>query len=299
MEFSLFEKREKPLIEAALVNFLDKSTYRDGTLSQAMRYSLTAGGKRMRPLLLLATVQSLGGELSKSYEIATALEYIHTYSLVHDDLPAMDDDAMRRGKPTNHKVYGEDIAILAGDGLLTQAFEIAAEGLLPAEKKVALILALAKAAGPMGMVAGQTEDIEGESQQLSLELLKAVHEKKTGELLRFSVYAGGLISDASFTVMTQLNEFAAHFGLAFQILDDILDVVGDATELGKKTGMDAALNKSTYPALLSLEGAKVALENERISARKNLAQIEEYAKEKGSLFDSQLLSDMLNLLQLQ
>ncbi len=299
MEFSLFEKREKLLIEASLVNFLDKSTYRDGTLSQAMRYSLTAGGKRIRPLLLLATVQSLGGELSKSYEMATALEYIHTYSLVHDDLPAMDDDAMRRGKPTNHKVYGEDIAILAGDALLTQAFEIAAEGSLPAEKKIALILALAKAAGPTGMVAGQTEDIEGENKQLSLELLKAVHEKKTGELLKFSVYAGGLISNASSTVMTQLNEFAAHFGLAFQILDDILDVVGDSTELGKKTGMDVALNKSTYPALLSLEGAKIALETERISARKNLAQIEEYAKEKGSQFDSQLLSEMLDLLQLQ
>lgn len=298
MEFSLFEKKEKPLIEAALVHYLDKSMYRDGTLSQAMRYSLTAGGKRIRPLLLLATVQSLGGELSKSYEIATALEYIHTYSLVHDDLPAMDDDAMRRGKPTNHKVYGEDIAILAGDGLLTQAFEIAAEGPLPAEKKVALILALAKAAGPTGMVAGQTEDIEGENQQLSLELLKAVHEKKTGELLKFSVYAGGLISNAPSIVMTQLNEFAAHFGLAFQILDDILDVVGDSTELGKKTGMDSVLNKSTYPALLSLEGAKVALENERMSARKNLAQIEEYTKEKGNQFDSQLLSEMLDLLQL-
>ncbi|SEL16394.1 geranylgeranyl diphosphate synthase, type II [Carnobacterium iners] len=298
MEFSLFEKREKPLIEAALIEFLDKSTYPKGTLSQAMRYSLTAGGKRIRPLLLLATVHSLGGDMSKSYEIATALEYIHTYSLVHDDLPAMDNDALRRGKPTNHKVYGEDIAILAGDGLLTQAFEIASKGSLSDTKKVALILALAKAAGPMGMVAGQTEDIEGENQQVPLEALKAIHEKKTGELLRFSVYAGGLIADAPSTVSMLLNEFAAHFGLAFQILDDILDVIGDSKELGKKTGMDVTLNKSTYPALLSLVGAKAALEDELMSARKNLIQIGDYYKQKGSHFDSQLLSDMLNLLQL-
>ncbi|WP_034550851.1 polyprenyl synthetase family protein [Carnobacterium funditum] len=299
MEFNLFEKREKPLIEAALIKYLDNGTYRDGTLSQAMRYSLTAGGKRIRPLLLLATVQSLGGDVTKSYEIATALEYIHTYSLVHDDLPAMDNDVLRRGKPTNHKVYGEDIAILAGDGLLTQAFEIASVGSLPDAKKVALILALAKAAGPMGMVAGQTEDIEGENQKLSLGLLKAVHEKKTGELLKFSIYAGGLIADVSPTVNRLLDEFAAHFGLAFQILDDIMDVIGDSTELGKKTGMDATLNKSTYPALLSLEGAKKALENELNHARKNLVQIEDHYKKTDSKFDSQLLSEMLDLLQLQ
>ena len=298
MEFSLFEKREKPLIEAALIEFLDKGTYSKGTLSQAMRYSLTAGGKRIRPLLLLATVHSLGGDTTKSYEIATALEYIHTYSLVHDDLPAMDNDAMRRGKPTNHKVFGEDIAILAGDGLLTQAFEIASLGSLPDAKKLALILALAKAAGPMGMVAGQTEDIEGENQQVSLEALKAIHEKKTGELLRFSVYAGGVIADAPSRVAMLLNAFAAHFGLAFQILDDILDVVGDSKELGKKTGMDATLNKSTYPALLSLDGAKAALENEIVDARKTLVQISEYYKNKGGQFDIQLLSDMLDLLQL-
>ncbi len=299
MEFTLFEKREKPVIEAALIEFLDKSTFREGTLSQAMRYSLTAGGKRIRPLLLLATVQSLGGDITKSYEIAAALEYIHTYSLVHDDLPAMDDDAMRRGKPTNHKVFGEDMAILAGDGLLTQAFEIAAESSLSDAKKIALILALAKAAGPKGMVAGQTEDIEGENQQLSLELLKSVHEKKTGELLKFSVYAGGLIADAPSTVTILLDEFATHFGLAFQILDDILDVVGDSKKLGKETGMDATLNKSTYPGLLSLEGAKTALENELTNARKNLVQIEEYYKQISSPFDSQLLSEMLDLLQLQ
>lgn len=299
MEFTLFEKREKPLIEAALIKFLDKSTYREGTLSQAMRYSLTAGGKRIRPLLLLATVQSLGGDIKKSYEIAAALEYIHTYSLVHDDLPAMDDDAMRRGKPTNHKVFGEDMAILAGDGLLTQAFEIAAESSLSDAKKIALILALAKAAGPKGMVAGQTEDIEGENQQLSLELLKSVHEKKTGELLKFSVHAGGLIADAPSTVNILLDEFATHFGLAFQILDDILDIEGDSKKMGKETGMDATLNKSTYPSLLSLEGAKTALENELTSARKNLVQIEDYYKQISSPFDSQLLSEMLDLLQLQ
>lgn len=298
MKFSLFEKKEKPLIEAALIEFLDKSTYSEGTLSQAMRYSLTAGGKRIRPLLLLATVQSLGGDVTKSYEIAIALEYIHTYSLVHDDLPAMDNDVMRRGKPTNHKVYGEDIAILAGDALLTQAFEIASGGSLPDAKKVALILALAKAAGPMGMVAGQTEDIEGENQHLSLELLKAVHEKKTGELLKFSVYAGGLIADVSSTVNTLLDEFATHFGLAFQILDDLLDVVGDSKKLGKETGMDATLNKSTYPGLLNLEGAKMALEDELTGARKNLEEIEDYYKQTNSQFDSQLLSEMLDLLQL-
>ncbi|MGB6178707.1 polyprenyl synthetase family protein [Carnobacterium sp.] len=298
MEFSLFEKKEKPLIEAALIKFLDKSVSQEGTLSQAMNYSLTAGGKRIRPLLLLATVQSLGGDVSKSYEIATALEYIHTYSLVHDDLPAMDNDVLRRGKPTNHTVYGEDIAILAGDGLLTLAFEIASGGSLPAGKKIALILALAKAAGPKGMVAGQTEDIEGENQQLSLELLKAVHEKKTGELLKFSVHAGGVIADVPPFVNTLLEEFASHFGLAFQILDDILDVIGDSKELGKKTGGDAALNKSTYPGLLGLDGAKKALKSELISGKNNLLQIENYYKNAGGKFDIQLLSEMLDLLKL-
>lgn len=299
MEFNLFQQKEKPQIEKVLVAYLEEQSNSNGTLHQAMHYSLTAGGKRIRPLLLLATIQALGGEVSQGYEAAAALEFIHTYSLIHDDLPAMDDDDLRRGKPTNHKVYGEDIAILAGDGLLTQAFEILAGSLLPPSKKVALILALAQAAGPNGMVAGQVEDMEGENQALSLAALKAVHEKKTGELLKFAVYAGGLIAEVSADVERLLLDFATHFGLAFQILDDILDVIGDTKTLGKQTGKDAVLSKSTYPALLTLEGAKEALRNEITKAKENLRQIEIAYKQADKELDSQLLFDLLDLLSVQ
>lgn len=296
MEFSLFQQKEKPQIEAALVRHLSKEKEFEGTLYQAMHYSLTAGGKRIRPLLLLATIQTLGGELEQGYEAAVALEFIHTYSLIHDDLPAMDNDDLRRGKPTNHVVYGEDLAILAGDGFLTQAFELLAESPVSDKKKIELVLALAKAAGPNGMVAGQVADMEGEGSSLSLTALKAVHEKKTGELLTFAVYAGSVIANAPIEIESFLLQYSTHFGLAFQILDDILDVTGNVDELGKNTGMDAQLNKSTYPALLTLAGAKEALEYEIKAAKKSLAEIEAVFLKKGKSIDTQLLSDMVDLL---
>lgn len=299
MEFSLFQQKEKSRIEAALVSHLSKEKVFEGTLYQAMHYSLTAGGKRIRPLLLLATIQTLGGNLEQGYEAAVALEFIHTYSLIHDDLPAMDNDDLRRGKPTNHMVYGEDLAILAGDGLLTQAFEILAKSPVSDKKKIELVLALAKAAGPNGMVAGQVADMEGEESALSLAALRAVHEKKTGELLTFAVYAGSVIANAPIEIEPLLLQYSAHFGLAFQILDDILDVTGNVDELGKNTGMDAQSNKSTYPALLTLAGAKEALENEIKAAKKNLAEIETVFLKKSKSIDTQLLSDMIDLLAIR
>lgn len=295
MDFASFEKKELTAFEPVLLSQLEK-TETKGSLYEAMCYSIKAGGKRIRPLLLLATIQSLGGETKRGYEIAAALEFVHTYSLIHDDLPAMDNDDLRRGKPTNHVVFGEDMAILAGDALLTQAFYILAHTQIHEKKKIELISALAMAAGPNGMVVGQVKDLEGETKSLTLKELKAVHEKKTGELLKFAVFAGALIADAPAEIKKALIDYAAHFGLAFQIRDDILDVIGTASDLGKNPGVDETRNKSTYPALLSLDGAKLALKNELVAAKENLAYIEVMYQKNREAADIHLLSEMIDLL---
>lgn len=298
MEFSVFRKEELPKVEDRMIEWLGKTQDDQGTLYQAMKYSLAAGGKRIRPLLVLAVIKSLGGEVEKGYDTAAALEYVHTYSLIHDDLPAMDNDELRRGKPTNHIVFGEAVAILAGDALLTQAFEIVGRSEIPLEQKAKLIVALAKSAGANGMVEGQIEDIEGESQSLSLEALKQVHDKKTGELIKFAVYAGSVLAEAPEHVQQQLIRFAECFGLAFQIRDDILDVIGDAKELGKNTGQDEQHSKSTYPNLLTLEGAKNALEKELDEASAIAAQIEKEYQPENKHIDMSLLKEMVTLLRI-
>lgn len=229
-------------------------------LKESMLYSIEAGGKRVRPLLLLAAFQSYQESRDNVVQAACAVELIHTYSLIHDDLPAMDDDDYRRGKLTNHKVYGEAHAILAGDAMLTRAFELLADlPDTPDHSKVMLILELSRAAGAEGMVGGQVADMEGEKSTLDLQELESIHHRKTGDLLGFSIIAGGIMAGAPEEDLSKLRAFGRELGLVFQIKDDILDVEGDSIEMGKPAGSDENKDKSTYPKLLSLEGAKEKL----------------------------------------
>ena len=235
-------------------------------LKESMLYSLSVGGKRLRPILLFAVLDTLGLEATCGYQTASALEMIHTYSLIHDDLPAMDDDDLRRGKPTNHKVFGEATAILAGDSLLTHAFKVICsdEG-LSLQQRLELVSMLSMAAGPMGMVAGQMLDMEAETKPITLEQLKQIHVNKTGRLIEFSIVAAAVIAQASEETIQLLRQFAGHVGLAFQIKDDILDVEGKGDLIGKDVGSDMENGKSTYVSLTSLDEAKVML-NEEIEA---------------------------------
>ncbi|MCJ7839361.1 polyprenyl synthetase family protein [Lederbergia sp. NSJ-179] len=229
-------------------------------LKEAMKYSIMAGGKRIRPLLLFATIYAYGKDPEDGLSSACALEMIHTYSLIHDDLPSMDDDDLRRGRPTNHKVFGEALAILAGDGLLTYSFElIANDSRLTDNNKIWLIQLLAKNAGPEGMVGGQVADIEAEKKEPNIKDLEYIHQHKTGKLLTFSVLAGAKIAGANAKELTLFEKYSQHLGLAFQISDDILDVIGDENVIGKPVGSDDGKSKSTYPALLTLTGAKEQL----------------------------------------
>lgn len=245
------------------------------SLKESMIYSLKAGGKRIRPMLLFAALETYGQKAEKGLDAACAIEMIHTYSLIHDDLPAMDDDDLRRGKPTNHKVFGEAAAILAGDALLTYAFEIIAQSkAYSPEQAVKLIQMLASAAGPKGMVGGQMADMEGEQKELPLSELEFIHHRKTGRLLAFSVTAGALIGGANEQETALLEKYARHIGLAFQIRDDILDVEGTEEEIGKPVGSDESNHKSTYPSLLTMAGAKDKLTEELQEAHAALAEME-------------------------
>ncbi|PJO41727.1 polyprenyl synthetase family protein [Lysinibacillus xylanilyticus] len=247
-----------PQVEAemfALVEKIDAPV----NLKESMLYSLKAGGKRIRPLFVLAVLELYNKNWKDGLTVGSVVEVIHTYSLIHDDLPSMDNDDFRRGKPTNHKVYGEALATLAGDALNTLAFGILARMDVSAEKRIELVNLLSKAAGAEGMVGGQVLDMEGEKRQLNLAELEHVHVNKTGALLRFSIEAGAVLADVTQENRETLKEYAHHIGLAFQIQDDILDIEGTTEELGKTAGKDVASDKSTYPALLSLDGAKEKL----------------------------------------
>ena len=226
-------------------------------LSEVILYSVQAGGKRIRPLLLLELIQAFGLELAEAhYQVASALEMIHTGSLIHDDLPAMDDDDYRRGRLTSHKKFGEDMAILAGDSLFLDPYGLLARAELPSQVKVDLISELSLAAGSFGMVAGQVLDMQGEGQAISLEDLKIIHANKTGKLLTYPFVAAGLIVQAQQSVQDKLRRIGELLGLAFQVRDDILDVTASFEELGKTPQKDLAAAKSTYPAFLGLDGAK-------------------------------------------
>ena len=240
-------------VNAALDKFLPSEKTKPVTIHKAMRYSLFAGGKRMRPALTIAAAEACGGSVVAAMPLACAVECIHTYSLIHDDLPAMDNDDFRRGKPTNHKVFGEGIAVLAGDALLTQAFEIAAQANgWPRYSHKELILEIAKASGSLQLVGGQVADLEGENKKLSLDELKFIHERKTSALLCCSVRLGGMSANCTPAQLAALTDFGNHVGLAFQVIDDILDVTQTSEQLGKTAGKDVAVQKATYPAIVGL-----------------------------------------------
>lgn len=247
-------------IDACLMSLLDRPTDAH-ILSESMIYSVKNGGKRLRPILLLMMLEAFGTSRIKGLRTAAALEMIHTYSLIHDDLPAMDNDDLRRGKPTNHKVYGEALAILAGDGLLTDAFRvIVIDEQLPISTRLKLIDCLSVAAGAhSGMITGQVLDIKAETNPVNLEQLKHIHNLKTGRLIEFACLAAGIIAKQDNEITCLLSQYAQRLGLAFQIQDDILDVEGDAATIGKPVGSDEENGKSTYVSLLGLEGAKAML----------------------------------------
>ena len=251
------------LVEEHLLDFLPEVDSKSKTVYDAMVYSVEAGGKRLRPVLLLAACDFAGGDVKEALPYALALEYIHTYSLIHDDLPCVDNDDLRRGKPTNHKVFGEAMATLAGDGLLNSAFEAMLKDTLldfdnveMLKRKVKATNTIAKAAGCKGMIAGQVADIEAEGKKCSEEMLGYINANKTGALITAAVMAGAYIGGADKNKLLKLNEYSQCLGLAFQICDDILDVTGTTEELGKEVGHDAETDKSTYPAVYGLEYSK-------------------------------------------
>jgi geranylgeranyl diphosphate synthase type II len=259
MDLKDYLKERCQLVDQALERFLPASGELPASLHGSMRYSVFAGGKRVRPILLLAACETVGGDLQQALPAACAMEMIHTYSLIHDDLPAMDDDDFRRGNPTNHKVYGEATAILAGDALLTEAcILLSRDGDAgdPAAR-LRVIHEIAHASGSRGMVGGQVVDMESEGKgEIDLAVLSYIHTHKTGALIRASVRAGAILGGASDGSLAALTRYGDAIGLAFQIADDILDVEGTTEELGKDAGSDQARGKATYPALVGLEASK-------------------------------------------
>lgn len=254
------------MVNEYLVDYLPRIDSKSSTLYDSMKYSLTAGGKRLRSVLVLAACEFAGGKAQAALPYACAMEYIHTYSLIHDDLPAMDNDDLRRGRPTNHIVYGDGMAILAGDGLLNSAYEVMNKDLLmyldnldELKKRINASYTISKAAGVRGMVAGQVSDIEAENKPCSNEMLEYIHLNKTGALITASIRAGLYLGGADEEMMSNMTEYAENMGLAYQIADDILDVIGSEEELGKKTGADQLMEKTTYVTLNGLETSKAKL----------------------------------------
>ena len=252
----------KQQVDDALEQCLPRPAGMEKNLLEAVRYSLFAGGKRLRPILCLEAATVVGGMWQTVLPVACALECIHTYSLIHDDLPAMDNDDFRRGKPTNHKVFGEAMAILAGDTLLTEAFGLIADacgnGAVPAERVLEVLGILVKAAGYRGMIGGQVVDLECETREVDIATVEYMHAHKTGALLTASLQAGAILGGGSSEQVKALTRYGHHFGLAFQITDDLLDIEGKAEIMGKHPGSDAAKNKKTYPALAGLARARRA-----------------------------------------
>jgi len=271
LNLQTYLKERAAAVDAALERFLPAETERPETLHKAMRYSVFAGGKRLRPVLVIAGAEAVGGTADDVMPTACAMELIHTYSLVHDDLPAMDNDDFRRGVPTNHKVFGEAMAILAGDALLTLAFRLVAENFKPGAAARALrdVLAdVAEAAGHGGMVGGQVADLEAEGKRVGAEALDYIHAHKTGALIRTSLRAGARIAGATESQLAALSAAGGNLGLAFQIVDDILDVTSSSAALGKTAGKDQAQQKATFPAIHGLEAS-------RRRAQELIAQAEE------------------------
>lgn len=270
--------RQTQVVDAALDACVPPETTPPETIHKAMRYSLFAGGKRIRPVLCLTAANTVSACPEGVERAACALELIHTYSLIHDDLPALDNDDLRRGRPTNHKVFGEAMAILAGDSLLTLAFEVLAGLPVEADRRARLVGELAAASGTVGgMIAGQVHDLEGEGQVPTAELLERIHRAKTGALLRASVRMGAICAGASDEELGALSRYGEHVGLAFQIVDDILDVEQSSEALGKTAGKDAAQHKITFPAVYGLARSHQMAEEERVSAHRAVERFGERA----------------------
>lgn len=244
-------------VDRTLGQLMPRSSAKPQTIHRAMRYSIFAGGKRMRPALCLAAAEACGGKWADALPLAASVECIHTYSLIHDDLPAMDNDDFRRGKPTSHKVFGEGIAILAGDALLTQAFEMAAHAKSTRRYPTSdIILEIAKASGSLQLIAGQVVDLESEGKKATPAHLRYIHERKTSALLCCSARLGGMSANCTPSQLKALTSFGYHVGLAFQVIDDILDVTESTEKLGKTAGKDVAVQKATYPSVVGLEKSR-------------------------------------------
>ena len=259
MSFKSSLKYRVDYIEKLLKEYMPEEKGYQKTIFEAMNYSLKAGGKRLRPILTLEACRIVGGNEEDVIPFAIAIEMIHTYSLIHDDLPALDDDDLRRGRPTNHKVYGDAMAILAGDGLLNYAFEIMLSSSIGKEnpaKYLNAINEIAKSSGVYGMIGGQVVDIESEDKNIEMEKLDFIHLNKTAAIIVGCMRAGAIIGDATEEQLENITKYATNIGLSFQIADDILDITGDESKLGKKVGSDIDNNKSTYPSLIGLEKSK-------------------------------------------
>ena len=277
-------------VEAALHAALPPEEAWPTTIHRAVRYSLFAGGKRIRPLLVLTAAQAVGAAPDAAMPLACAVEMIHTYSLIHDDLPAMDDDDLRRGKPTSHKVFGEAMAILAGDALLTRAFHLMAEvpeGATPEDlrRRLAATLILGEAAGTTGLIGGQVEDLESEGRAISGDTLERLHRAKTGALLSACVRGGAVLGGAGASDLGRLTRYAAAIGLAFQVVDDVLDATSDAARLGKTAGKDEKDGKATYVRVHGLEEARRIADRLLAEARLALAPLGDRGHLLGALAD--------------
>ena len=297
MDATIFMENQLPVLDEAILKSVDQFGHaQPGQLKESMVYSLNTGGKRIRPMLLLATLKALNVDIQIGLNTAVALEYIHTYSLIHDDLPAMDNDDYRRGKLTNHKAFDEAIAILAGDSLLTDSFALIANDskIQNMQTKVNLIAELSKAAGSNGMIAGQILDVDSEGKQINLRTLQDIHKHKTGELIRYAVFAGGQIAQASSEVATLLDDFAWAYGIAYQIQNDLQEVMWTDEARGKLNHSDAELDKNTYPSIMGTNGALSALSDKIDSCKSLLDQIQTIQP----AFDVELLAGFLKYLKI-
>ena len=271
MEFNSSLRKRASYIENILNEYMPKEEGYQKSVIEAMNYSLSAGGKRLRPILTLEACKIVGGNEEDAIPFAVAIEMIHTYSLIHDDLPALDNDDLRRGRPTNHKVYGEAMGILAGDSLLNYAFEIMLKGSLGKnnpEKYLRAVYEIARHAGIYGMIGGQVVDVESEDKKIDKEKLDYIHNNKTAAMIIGCMRAGAIVGGADQVELESVTNYAKNIGLSFQIVDDILDIVGDEEKLGKKVNSDIENNKSTYPSLLGLEKSR-DIATELISDAKN------------------------------
>jgi geranylgeranyl diphosphate synthase, type II len=280
MELPAFFEEDRQSVDRALERLLPREEAEPSSIHRALRYSVFAGGKRVRPVLCLEAARIFSSDVTAALPVACALEFLHTYSLIHDDLPALDNDDLRRGHPTCHKQFGEAIAILAGDALLTLAFETLAGAPIEPARRVALVTEIASAAGTRGMVGGQVADLEAEGQSVTPEMLEYIHRSKTAALIRASVISGAIAGGAGEADVRQLRSFGEQIGWAFQVVDDILDVEESSAALGKTAGKDQAQQKATYPALFGLERSH---QFARELARRAIAELEPYGERAANL----------------